>query len=466
MRASWDTSYLSLPEQMYKKQKPIPVPKPSPLVLNTQLAKKLGVSFGSDWAEYIAGNKVSQGATPLTQAYAGHQFGNWNPQLGDGRAVLLGEVTGEFGRMDIQLKGSGRTHWSRGGDGRAWLGPVLREYIVSEAMHKLNIPTTRALAAAGTGESIYREEGPLPGAVICRTATSHIRVGTFQYFASRNDHEALEALLNYTINRHYPKAKNSNDFLEMAVQAQADLIAKWMGVGFIHGVMNTDNCSISGETIDYGPCAFMDAYSERRVFSSIDRGARYAFANQSDIAVWNMAQLATSLLQLATDKERAVEEATGIVHAMPAQLEADWLKRFGAKIGLAAATPSDHVMIEGLLQLMEKDGSDFTNTFAALGTESARDQFLDRKAFDAWAVTWNARLTNEAGPNAIMAAANPVIIPRNHRIEEMIHTAVTGDFVPFERLNKALATPFEATNTDLHRAPSAAQIVPATFCGT
>ena len=239
-----------------------------------------------------------------------------------------------------------------------------------------------------------------------------------------------------------------------------------MSVGFIHGVMNTDNCSISGETIDYGPCAFMDAYAERRVFSSIDRGSRYAFANQPDIAVWNMAQLATSLLQLATNKEAAVEEATAIVHAMPSQLEAEWLKRFGAKLGIADASPADHAMIEDLLRMMEKDGSDYTNTFAALRTDTARYQFTDRDSFNAWAVSWRERLTQEKEPTATMATANPVIIPRNHRIEEMIQAAVADDLAPFKRLNTALATPFETTDSNLHRAPSTAEIVPATFCGT
>lgn len=464
----FDNTYADLPEGFFSSQNPTPVKAPSLIAFNKDLANLLSFDGGDidEMAQTFAGNVVPTGAAPLAQLYAGHQFGNYNPQLGDGRAVLLGEVVGTDGvRRDIQLKGSGPTPYSRNGDGRAWLGPVLREYVVSEAMYALGIPTTRALAAVQTGEPVFREAA-FPGAVLTRVARSHLRVGTFQVFAHRGQLGDLQTLTDYAIQRHYPDATGPMDLLRAVCAAQAELITAWMSVGFIHGVMNTDNCSISGETIDYGPCAFMDAYSERRVFSSIDRGARYAFANQPDIAVWNMAQLATSLLQLATDKEAAVEEATAIVHAMPAQLEADWLKRFGAKIGIAAATPSDHAMIENLLQLMEKDGSDFTNTFAAFGTESARDQFQDREAFDAWATTWNARLAHEADPNAIMAAANPVIIPRNHRIEEMIQTAVTGDFAPFERLNKALATPFEATDTDLHRAPSAAQIVPATFCGT
>lgn len=464
----FDNTYADLPEGFFSSQNPTPVKAPSLIAFNKDLANLLGFDGGDidEIAQAFAGNVVPTGAAPLAQLYAGHQFGNYNPQLGDGRAVLLGEVVGTDGvRRDIQLKGSGPTPYSRNGDGRAWLGPVLREYVVSEAMYALGIPTTRALAAVQTGEPVFREAA-FPGAVLTRVARSHLRVGTFQVFAHRGQLGDLQTLTDYAIQRHYPDATGPMDLLCAVCAAQAKLITAWMSVGFIHGVMNTDNCSISGETIDYGPCAFMDAYSERRVFSSIDRGARYAFANQPDIVVWNMAQLATSLLQLATDKEAAVEEATAIVHAMPAQLEADWLKRFGAKIGIAAAKPSDHAMIEDLLQLIEKDGSDFTNTFAALGTESARDQFQDREAFDAWATTWNARLAHEADPNAIMAAANPVIIPRNHRIEEMIQTAVTGDFAPFERLNKALASPFEATDTDLHRAPSAAQIVPETFCGT
>lgn len=461
MRASWDTSYLSLPEQMYRKQNPIPVPKPSPLVLNTQLAKKLGVSFGSDWAEYIAGNKVSQGATPLTQAYAGHQFGNWNPQLGDGRAVLLGEVTGEFGRMDIQLKGSGRTHWSRGGDGRAWLGPVLREYIVSEAMHKLNIPTTRALAAAGTGESIYREEGPLPGAVICRTATSHIRVGTFQYFASRNDHEALEALLNYTINRHYPKAKNSNDFLEMAVQAQAELIAKWMGVGFIHGVMNTDNSHVAGITVDYGPCAFMDNFAPKRVFSAIDRQGRYAYGNQPNIGAWNMAQLATALLPLASNRDTAIESFTEIINGFEKVFDIKYKQIFSSKLGLPSEAESDF-LTNKFLEMMAHENVDFTQSFRALSNPDIDHILRPHPEFSNWYDQWR-----EMADISEMDSINPAVIPRNHIIEIMINQAISGNMDYFTEFHSALGNPYSIPKNLLFTSPpTPIEVVQNTFCGT
>ena len=464
----FDNSFAALPEGFFTTQNPTPVKAPTLIAFNHDLAQILGIQSDDrdDLAQTFAGNTVPIGASPLAQLYSGHQFGNYNPQLGDGRAILLGEVIGTDGiRRDIQLKGSGPTPYSRSGDGRAWLGPVLREYVVSEAMHALGIPTTRALAAVQTGEVVYREAA-FPGAVLTRVARSHLRVGSFQVFAHRGQVEQLKILTAYAIERHYPDAKGPMDLLRAVCAAQAALIPAWMSVGFIHGVMNTDNCAIGGETIDYGPCAFMDAYSESRVFSSIDQQARYAYANQPNIAVWNMAQFATAMLQQMDDKEAAVEEATEIVHAMPAQLEAQWLKRFGAKIGLNDATPADQPMIEDLLGLMQTDGADFTNTFAHLGTETAQDQFTDRAAFEAWVVSWKARLTQEDDPTATMADANPVVIPRNHRIEEMIQAAVAGDFAPFERLNTALATPYQTTDSDLHRAPLAAEIVPATFCGT
>lgn len=459
----FDNSYAALPEAFYARLAPTPVKSPHMIAWNDALASDLGISGPS--ADVFAGNEVPDGAAPLAQLYAGHQFGSYNPQLGDGRAILLGEVVDTNGqRRDIQLKGSGPTPYSRMGDGRAWLGPVLREYVVSEAMHALGIPTTRALAAVGTGEPVLREQGPLPGAVLTRVAASHLRVGTFQIFAHRGHIDELRTLTDYAIARHHPEADGPMGLLAAVCQAQAELVAAWMSVGFIHGVMNTDNCTISGETIDYGPCAFMDAYHEGRVFSSIDQTGRYAYGNQPRIAVWNMAQLATALLQLFDDKEAAVEEATAIVHAMPGQLQKAWLQRFSAKIGLTDATPDDQALIEELLALMQNDGADFTNTFAALGSDAARDQFTDRDAFDAWAQKWQARTGPDAGK--IMAKANPKIIPRNHRIEAMIEAAVAGDMAPFERLMKALETPFQTTDSNLHRPPTQSEIVPATFCGT
>tara|TARA_R110000796_G_scaffold35454_4_gene91035 strand:+ start:7420 stop:8736 length:1317 start_codon:yes stop_codon:yes gene_type:complete len=438
------------------------------LAFNEPLASSLGFEFDTrdDLAFTLGGNELPDGADPLAQLYAGHQFGSYNPQLGDGRAILLGEVVDRSGkRRDIQLKGSGRTPYSRGGDGRAWLGPVLREYVVSEAMHALGIPTTRALAAVATGEEVYRETA-LPGAVLTRVASSHLRVGTFQVYAHRGEIENLRLLTQYAIERHYPDTDGPMGLLRAVCERQAELIAVWMSVGFIHGVMNTDNCAISGETIDYGPCAFMDAFHVNRVFSSIDRQGRYAFSNQPQIAVWNMAQLANALLPLLDNSDEAVGEATEIVHAMSDQVESAWRNRFAAKIGIISPSKDDGTLIDDLLLLMQKDGADFTNTFRALSGDDAVAQFTDRAGFAAWQEKWQARIATEDNPEAVMNAVNPVIIPRNHRIEEMIQAAVAGDMAPFNRLMNALASPFTPTDPDLHRPPSQDEIVPATFCGT
>ncbi|MEL6464525.1 MAG: YdiU family protein [Pseudomonadota bacterium] len=463
MHIPFDNSYATLPDGFYTRLNPTPVAEADMLAWNETLAADLGIE-GRD-ATVFAGTTIPDGSSPLAQLYAGHQFGNYNPQLGDGRAILLGEVIDRHGqRRDIQLKGSGPTPYSRMGDGRAWLGPVLREYVISEAMHALGIPTTRALAAVATGEAVYREQGALPGAVLTRIAASHLRVGTFQIFAHRGQIDALRTLTDYAIARHYPDADGPMGLLKAVCDAQANLIAAWMSVGFIHGVMNTDNCTISGETIDYGPCAFMDAYHEGRVFSSIDQMGRYAYGNQPNIAVWNMAQLATALIQLFDDKEKAVEDATAIVHAMPGQLQAAWLRRFGAKIGLSDATSEDQTLIEDLLALMQQDGADFTNTFASLHTGQARDQFTDRDMFDVWAKGWRNR-----GPDpSLMQQVNPQIIPRNHRVEAMIEAAVAGDMAPFHRLMTAFDTPYDVPDDfdDLRRPPTPSEVVPATFCGT
>ena len=469
MRIPFDNSYASLPDGFFTRLDPTPVKEPKLLAWNADLATLLGIEGGDaeTRTQVFGGNAVPEGAAPLAQLYAGHQFGNFNPQLGDGRAILLGEVIDSEGkRRDIQLKGSGPTPYSRMGDGRAWVGPVLREYLISEAMHALGVPTTRALAAVATGEPILRESGPLPGAIVTRVAASHLRVGTFQVFAHRGETEALKTLTDYAIARHYPDADGPLGLLRAVCAAQAELVAQWMSFGFIHGVMNTDNCSISGETIDYGPCAFMDAFHQGRVFSSIDRQGRYAYGNQPQIVVWNMAQLATSLLQQMDDKETAVEDATEIVHDMPELIEAAWLRRFAAKLGISNPRPEDVDLINELLSLMQTDGADFTNTFRALGTDQARDHFTDRDAFDTWAENWRSRIKDEPDPQAVMQAANPAVIPRNHRIEQMIEAAVAGDMAPFERLMTALATPFEETDPELQRPPTEDEIVPATFCGT
>lgn len=464
----FDNSYAALPDAFYTRLDPTPVKAPKLIAYNHTLAKMLRLpeASESELAAIFSGQQVPEGATPIAQLYAGHQFGTFNPQLGDGRALLLGEVVGTDDiRRDIQLKGSGPTPYSRMGDGRAWLGPVLREYVVSEAMHALGIPTTRALAATLTGEEVIRET-VLPGAVLTRVAQSHLRVGTFQVFAHRGQKAELARLTDYAIARHYPEADGPMGLLRAVCAAQAELAAAWMSVGFIHGVMNTDNCAISGETIDYGPCAFIDDYHEDTVFSSIDQMGRYAYSNQPRIVVWNMAQLATSLLQQLDDPATALEEATEIVHAMPGQIEAAWLSRFGAKIGLAAPQPEDATLIQNLLTLMQAQGADFTNTFDALARGDARDQFLEREAFDAWVADWRKRLQDEEDPQAVMQAASPRIIPRNHRMEEMITAAVAGDFAPFERLLAALSSPFGTDDLDLMRPPTKAQRVPATFCGT
>ncbi len=466
---TFDNSYAALPQAFYSRLNPTPVKAPRLLAFNDDMSYLTGLDGvpPEDRAAVFSGNQLPEGAAPLAQLYAGHQFGTYNPQLGDGRAILLGEVLGRDGiRRDIQLKGSGPTPYSRMGDGRAWLGPVLREYLVSEAMHALGIPTTRALAAVATGEDIWREQGALPGAVLTRVARSHLRVGTFQVFAHRGEVENLRTLTDYAIRRHYPDAKGPMDLLRGVCAAQAGLIAQWMSVGFIHGVMNTDNAAISGETIDYGPCAFMDAFHAGRVFSSIDQQGRYAYGNQPNIAVWNMAQLATALIQQMDDKDAAVAEATEVIHAMPGQIEEAWRARFAAKLGIATPVADDTALIEDLLALMQKDGADFTNSFRALGKETARDQFTDREAFDAWATRWRERIASEPAPLALMQATNPAVIPRNHRIEQMIEAAVAGDMAPFERLMKALCTPFEETDPELARPPAQDEIVPATFCGT
>lgn len=471
MHIPFDNSYAKLPPQMFTAQLPTPVKAPQMIAANADLAALLGIDPADldtpEAAQVFAGNHIPDGATPLAQVYAGHQFGNWNPQLGDGRAVMLGEVVGTDGiRRDIQLKGSGPTPYSRSGDGRAWLGPVMREYLVSEAMHAMGVPTTRALAAVTTGEPVLREE-VLPGAVIARVAQSHIRVGTFQFFASRGDLAALQALTDHVIARHYPAADGPAALLDQVIAQYAKLIAKWMGLGFIHGVMNTDNVSVAGETIDYGPCAFMDGFHPDSVFSAIDQFGRYAYSNQPGIGGWNMAQFATALIPLMPDRDAAIKDFTAAVHGMQEQYEAEWLKVFAAKLGIADPTQDDRALVADLLDLMAKDGADFTNTFANLGHADARDQFLNRADFDAWEERWSKRKSGDAA--AIMAQANPRIVPRNHRVEEVITAGRNGDYGPFHALLAAVTTPF-APLTDktaaFARAPTKDEQVTRTFCGT
>lgn len=469
---AFDNSYGRLPETLYSRLAPTKVAQPQLIAFNRDLADSLNITGNDNDARLAAvfsGNDLPHGADPLAQAYGGHQFGNWAGQLGDGRALLLGEVIGkDRQRHDIQLKGSGPTPYSRAGDGRAWLGPVLREYVISEAMHALGVPTSRALAAVRSGDNIWRDGGDLPGAILTRTAHSHIRVGTFQLLAARRDVTGLQALLDHCRSRHFPEAHSPLDLLNAVIAAQARLIPQWMSFGFIHGVMNTDNTLISGETIDYGPCAFLDNYHPMTVFSSIDRQGRYAYANQPDIITWNMAQLATALLPLMPDQDQAVQDFTQAVHAMPKQIQANWLTRFRAKLGLSSAQPDDQLLINDLLTLMAEQSCDFTNTFHALASDTGRDHFDDRLAFDAWAERWQRRRDLETNPEATLTAANPVLIPRNHRIEQMISSARHGDDAPFHRLNSALAQPFSSqpNTNDLRQPPSESERVRATFCGT
>ncbi len=481
---SFDNSYLRLPEVLYSRVHPVPVVRPAMAVFNIPLAEQLGLNPGAmadeEWAAIFAGNRLPPGAEPIAQAYAGHQYGSFTG-LGDGRAVLLGEqLTPGGGRSDIQLKGSGITPFSRSGDGRAALGPMLREYIVSEAMHALGVPTTRSLAVALTGEVVARER-PLPGAVLARVAASHIRVGTFEYAAAIGDREALRALVLHTLRRHYPEADAGENsalaLLYAAVARQASLVAKWMLVGFVHGVMNTDNMALSGETIDYGPCAFMDAYDEATVFSSIDRYGRYAYGNQPPIAQWNLARLAESLLP-ALDGERArsaalAEEAVG---GFADEFRRHWETGLRAKLGLFNEEPDDFGLALELLAAMREVGADFTATFASLAGAAEGGVpagVFTGDAFRAWLGRWMARLGRQpqsgAEAAALLRSANPAVIPRNHKVEEALEAAVErGDYAPMRNLVRAVREPFVETseNADYRRPPAPGRGVYRTFCGT
>lgn len=470
---TFDNSYARLPAGFFTRTHPTPVRDPALVALNRPLARHLGLDpdwlASPDGLAMLAGNRMPDGAEPIAQAYAGHQFGGFSPQLGDGRAVLLGEILAPDGRrFDIQLKGAGLTPFSRRGDGRAWLGPVLREYLVSEFMAAVGIPTTRALAAVTTGEQVIRET-MLPGAVLTRVAASHIRVGTFEFFAARGDAARLKLLAEHVMARHYPDAQSPAELLEKVVAAQARTIASWMALGFIHGVMNTDNMSVSGETIDYGPCAFMDGYRPDKVFSSIDANGRYAWNEQPNIAVWNLAQLASCLVPLMGNDDAAVATATRIVHDFPALYRREALARFAAKIGISQPQPGDQALSDRLLTIMAKSGADFTRVFAGLANGTARDEFLDPGEFDAWQTDWRQRISALGDANQVMARANPVRIPRNHRIEQAIAAARDkGDFSLFHRLDDALREPFTLRPEweDLALPPTRDEIVQRTFCGT
>lgn len=483
MKAGWnfDNSYARLPNRLYSKLNPTPVQSPKLVVLNASLAKMLGLNedaLKEDGVEVFSGNRVPKGAEPLAQAYAGHQFGHFN-MLGDGRAILLGEqITPKGERFDIQLKGSGRTPYSRGGDGRAALGPMLREYIISEAMHALNIPTTRSLAVVTTGESIIREK-ELPGAILTRIASSHLRVGTFQYVSQWGTTEELKELADYALERHYPDfeaAENRYLFLlEEVVKRQAELVAKWQLVGFVHGVMNTDNMTISGETIDYGPCAFMDTYDLATVFSSIDYHGRYAYGNQPYIANWNLARLAESLLPLIhQDENKAVELAKQAITKFPKLYHRYWINGMSAKLGLIQKGDEDESLIKGLLDMMQKYEVDYTNTFRALTLGQYEGiELFNTNTFKDWYMKWQDRLKeqneSEEAIKLRMRQHNPAIIPRNHRVEEALEAAVEqGDLTPMEKLLHTLSDPYAYTKEqeEYAKLPPPSCEPYRTFCGT
>jgi uncharacterized protein YdiU (UPF0061 family) len=486
----FQNTYSALPDGFFARVAPTPVASPRLIKLNRPLASQLGLDpdrlESPEGIEILAGKRVPDGAEPIAMAYAGHQFGHFVPQLGDGRAILLGEVIDADGvRRDIQLKGSGPTPFSRRGDGRAALGPVLREYIVSEAMAALGIPTTRSLAAVVTGESVMRETA-LPGAVLTRVASSHIRVGTFQYFAARGDTEGVRRLADHVIARHYPQAAKAarpyHALLEGVIARQAELVARWLLVGFIHGVMNTDNTSISGETIDYGPCAFMDTYDPAAVFSSIDEQGRYAYANQPRIALWNLTRLAECLLPLLSgEQDKAISEAQAALADFAGTFGAAYQAGLRSKLGLFTARDDDEALVHDLLDAMAKNQADFTLTFRRLseaaldadGDHKVRQLFADPAAYDEWAVRWRQRIGEEpeapAARRIAMRAVNPAFIPRNHRIEAVIQAAVTrDDFAPFEELLTVLSRPYEdqPALSGYAEPPEPDQRVLQTFCGT
>ncbi len=498
MHIPFNNRYVTLGDTFYVKTKPTVVSSPTLIKFNDELAHTLGLlTTDVDAAEVAAlfsGNVIPGGAEPLAMAYAGHQFGSFNPQLGDGRAILLGEIgTADGSYFDMQLKGSGRTFYSRGGDGRAALGPVLREYLLSEAMAKLNVPTTRALAAVATGEQVARER-LLPGGVITRIASSFVRVGTFQYFAARGDEQAIKTLADYVIGRNYPEAAETEQpyvsFLKAVCERQARLIAQWMQLGFIHGVMNTDNMSIAGETIDYGPCAFMDTFDHDKVFSSIDRQGRYAYSSQPGIGLWNLTRLAETLLPLLADNtEEAVAVAQTLLKDYRNQYETAWLSGMCAKCGLTMSDDSeqsDRILIESLLDLMAESNADFTLTFyylSQLDTQletqpsendhDCRNLFDQPTQFDSWAVKWRERLRQETQSEeqrrVTMLAVNPVYIPRNHQIEAAIRAAEDhADFSVFHDLHEVLQNPFhlQAGKDSYQLPPEPDEVVRQTFCGT
>jgi uncharacterized protein YdiU (UPF0061 family) len=493
VRFNFENTYARLPERFYARLNPTPVAAPSLVKINVELARSLGldpnVLASPEGVEILAGNRVAEGSEPLAIAYAGHQFGHFVPQLGDGRANLLGEVIGHDGiRYDIQLKGSGPTPFSRRGDGRAALGPVLREYIVSEAMAALGVPTTRALAAVTTGERVFRET-VLPGAVLTRVAASHLRVGTFQYFAARGDIEGTRALADYAIARHYPEAGQSNHpyraLLDGVIARQARLVAQWMHLGFIHGVMNTDNTSISGDTIDYGPCAFMEAYDPDKVFSSIDLQGRYSYSNQPHAMHWNLTRLAEALLPLLNEESGSEEAGLASAHEALAtfavHFDAARLAGLRRKLGLFTEREGDETLAQDLLGRMAANHADFTLTFRRLcdavaepeSSSAVRTLFADPDAYDSWADGWRRRMEEESVPTqervASMQKSNPAFLPRNHLVQTVLEAAVERqDFQPFEKLLDVVSRPYEdRPDLEFYATPARPEeCISQTFCGT
>jgi uncharacterized protein YdiU (UPF0061 family) len=477
----FDNSYTHLPEDLFSRCPPQPVAAPQMVLFNHDLADTLGLDGDAldslAGASVLAGNATIDGSDPIAQAYAGHQFGNLT-MLGDGRAILLGEqITPDGARRDIQLKGAGRTVFSRGGDGRASLGPMLREYIISEAMYGLGIPSTRSLAVVTTGESVLRETA-LPGAILTRVAASHLRVGTFQYAAGRQNPALLEALVDYTLNRHYPEKNDSNNkalaLLDAVMDSQIDLVVHWMRVGFIHGVLNTDNVTLSGESIDFGPCAFMDSFDPDTVFSSIDHQGRYAYGNQPTITQWNLSRFAETLLPLIDENvDSAIEKATAVIKSFSERYSDKWLAMMKKKLGLFGDDPVDEKLITDLLEWMKANQADYTNTFRDLtGEDFPAGRFYKDDDFINWHQRWQARLGRNPKPlkssRCLMRNHNPAVIPRNHRVEEALSAAEKGDMSVTRALLDALATAYEDRDPDdaYRQPPAPEERVCQTFCGT
>jgi serine/tyrosine/threonine adenylyltransferase len=480
----FDNSYSRLPDSLYAETELVKVPTPKLIKWNASLAKELDLETSALTDEELAllfsGNVIPEGANPIALAYSGHQFGQFNPIMGDGRAVLLGEVVNKAGiRRDVQLKGSGITKFSKGGDGKSPLGPVLREYILSEAMFALGVPTTRTLAAVETGENVYRQEAH-PGAVSTRTASSHLRVGTFQQFASQGKHELVATLLEHAVDRHFPEIKGSEDlrlaFLTKVLERQAELMSHWMSLGFVHGVMNTDNTLINGETIDYGPCAFLDEYQSDKVFSSIDRRGRYAYGNQPNIAVWNIVRLAECFLpQKDVEQKAFIEKFEEKVEDFKQQYQAQWLKKFRKKLGFKSEEAGDHGLIMGWLSYLEKERLDFTASFRNLPQLLAgecQSHCPQTDALDKFKRTWGDRVQREGIPQEetknILNSANPIYIPRNHLVEKAILHAYEGNYEMFHEMVGVLENPYEIQvgRESYERPPVDSERVLQTFCGT